>query len=307
MVIGLRQLRDFVKLAESGSVTRAAEELFIAQPALSYQIKKLETALGIVLFERQARGVSLTEAGAELLPRARATLRAHAEFLEQAAQLSGAARTTLRVGFLAQGAAELMPAIVRTFTERFPLVDVELRHFGFDDALVGLGRDLSDVGFFSGPPHLGDGIAVRRLFDEPVVAVMAADHPLAARAEIDIAELVQEPFLSDNSPPGPWHDYWLGMEHRPTGEARIARLFASNDEWLEALRLGGGVSMCPDSIERFYGRPGLVFRPVAGMAPAMCGIAWREDRETAPVRDFVAVALELAATMDGDPARAAGG
>jgi DNA-binding transcriptional LysR family regulator len=127
------------------------------------------------------------------------------------------------------------------------------------------------------------------------MAVMAGDHVLAGRAAIDIAELVELPFLTDNSTHQPWHDYWLAMEHRSDPNARIAGEFASNDEWLEALRLGRGVSLCPASVGRYYGRPGLAFVPVMGMPPSICGIAWWRDRPSALIDDFVAVALQVAA------------
>lgn len=291
---GLRQLRDFAKVAEHGSVTRAAQELFIAQPALSAQIRRLEEALGLALFVRGARGVTLTEHGEALLPLARGALAAFETFADEARHLRDAPAGTLRIGFLAQGAAELTPTLIRRFVDDHPHVEVSLRHFDMDDPLVGLGKGLTDVGFYSGPPEPDPGIAIAELFEDPAVAVMAADHPLARRDEVAIEELVRHPFLCDNSPPGPWHDYWLGIDHRDGRPPEIAAEFRSTDEWLEALRLGRGVSLCPASVERHYPRHGLAYRRVLGLGPSICGVAWRADDASPLVRAFVELSVAIA-------------
>jgi DNA-binding transcriptional LysR family regulator len=202
----------------------------------------------------------------------------------------------LEVGFQAHGAADLTPAIVRAFRERRPGVRVVFRQFNFDDTFVGVASGVVDVGFVSGPVDAPEGMELRLLRNDPIVAAVASDHPLASRAQVSIREVVAEPFVTDDLPPGPWHDYWLAMQHRPAGSAVVALQTSSHDEWLEAVRAGVGVSICPDLTARYYPRPGVAFVPVADMDPAPFYVAWLREHESPLVLDFVACATEAAAS-----------
>jgi DNA-binding transcriptional LysR family regulator len=295
--VSIRQLRDFVALAAAGSFTRAASEIHVAQPALSYQIKRLERVLGVVLFEREPRGVSLTAAGAELHEHAVTALRAYDSFLDQAAALRQGTAGQLRVGFLAQGPGELMPQILRAFRERHPHADLRLHQFGPVDCFMGVSAGITDVGFTMGPVDDDAEIAVEPLFEQPVVVAMAADHHLARRHRIRIEEILDEPLFTDTHPPGRWSSYWDALAYRGGREPIIAGRFSSHDEWLEAVRLGGGIGLCPEGTARYYPRPGLLFVALDGFEPIPCGIAWRRGTSNALVADFVATAVRQADLM----------
>jgi DNA-binding transcriptional LysR family regulator len=290
----IKQLREFIAVAEAGSITGAAQALFVAQPALSLQIRRLETQLGITLFVRLPRGVELTEEGAELLELARRAVRAADAVDRRARELREPEADQLDVGFQAHGAADLTPAIVRAFRDRRPGVRVVFRQFNFDDTFVGVASGAVDVGFVSGPVEPPDGMEMRLLREDPIVAVVASDHPLAAREAVSIREVVAEPFVTDDLPAGPWHDYWLAMAHRPPGEAVVALQTSSHDEWLEAVRAGVGISICPDLTARYYPRPGVAFVPVPDMEPAPFYVAWLHVHESPVVLDFVACAVQAA-------------
>lgn len=294
MTVTIRQLRDFAALAAAGSFTRASRELHVAQPALSYQIKRLEQAFGVLLFDREPRGVALTSEGRELLERTHAALRAYDTLLDTAARLRAGAGGVLRVGFMAQGPGELLPAILRTFKETHPSVEVTLHQFGFEDCFMGVARGTTDVGFASGPLDENDALTFVTLFEEPIVAAMAADHPLAGRGRLRIEEVVGEPLFTDTHPVGRWTNFWNAIEHREGREPIIAGRFSTHDEWLEAIRLGGGIGLCPCSTARFYPRPGLVFVDVEGMDPAAHGIVCRAGTRDPLVKDFVQTAAALA-------------
>jgi DNA-binding transcriptional LysR family regulator len=294
VTVTIRQLRDFAALAGAGSFTQASVELHIAQPALSYQIKRLEQELGVLLFDRQPRGVSLTADGRELLERGNATLRAYDALLETARRLRPDATGALRVGFMAQGPGELLPAILRTFKRTHPGVEVTLHQFGFEDCFMGVARGTTDVGFASGPIDESDGVTFVTLFEEPIVVAMAADHPLAERERLHIDDVIREPLFTDTHPPGRWTDFWNAIEHRGGGEPLVAGRFSTHDEWLEAVRLGGGIGLCPHSTARFYPRPGLVFVDLDGMAPAVQGIVCPTGTRDPLVKDFVRTAASLA-------------
>jgi DNA-binding transcriptional LysR family regulator len=294
MTVSIRQLRDFEALAAAGSFTRASLELHLAQPALSYQIKRLELELGVALFERHPRGVTLTAEGRELLERARATLREYDALLDRAQRLRPDATGALRVGFMAQGPGELLPAILRAFKRTHPDVEVTLHQFGFEDCFMGVAEGTTDVGFATGPLDDSDEVTFRPLFEEPVVAAMAADHALADRERLTIEEAVREPLFTDTHRPGRWTHFWNAIDHRGGREPVVAGRFSTHDEWLEAVRLGGGIGLCPQSTARFYPRPGLVFLAVDGMEPAIHGIVCRKATRDRLVGDFVRAATGLA-------------
>jgi len=294
MSVSVKQLREFISVAEAGSITRAAQELFVAQPALSLGIRRLETQLGLTLFRRLPRGVELTAEGAELLELARRAVRDVDVLERRARELRDPEADSLEIGFMAHGAGDLTPEILRRFRERHPGVRVTFRQFGFDDSFVGVTAGLVDAGFVSGPVVQPEDVELRLLRHDPIVAAVPSDHPFASRSSLSIVEVVAEPFVTDDQPPGPWHDYWLAMDHRPPGEPVVALRTSSHDEWLEAVRAGLGVSICPDVTARYYPRPGVTFVPVPDMEPAPFAIAWMRDRAGPLVRDFVACAVEAA-------------
>lgn len=295
MSLSVKQLREFVAVAEAGSITRAAQTLYVAQPALSLAIRRLESQLGVTLFERMPRGVELTPEGAELLEPARRAVRDVDAVLRRAHELRDRAPEHLDIGFMAHGAADLTPEILRAFRGVHPGVRVTFRQFGFDDSFVGVTSGAVDAGFVSGPVEVPEGVEMRLLRRDPIVAAVAEDHPIASRSSVSIREVVAEPFVTDAQPAGRWHDYWLAAHHRPPGEIVVAGRYSSHDEWLEAVRAGVGVSICPDLTARYYPRPGVAFVPVPDMEPAPFHIAWLRDRTDPLVRDFVECAVRAAA------------
>lgn len=290
----VKQLREFLAVADAGSVTRAAEELFVAQPALSLAIRRMERQLGLTLFDRLPRGVALTAEGAELLEPARRAVRELDAVARRATALRERAPSELTVGFMAHGAGDLTPEILRRFRAVRPATRVTFRQFGFDDSFVGVTSGAVDAGFVSGQVEAPEGVELRLLRNDPIVAAMAEDHPLAARSEVSIREVVAEPFVTDGQPAGRWHDYWLAMHHRPPGPAVVAMRTSSHDEWLEAVRAGIGVSICPDLTARYYPRPGVAFVPVPDMEPSPFYVAWLRDHDSPLVADFVACAVAAA-------------
>jgi DNA-binding transcriptional LysR family regulator len=291
----VRQLRDFVALAEAGSFTRAAATLHVAQPALTYQIKRLEAELALQLFVRGPRGVTTTPEAEALLPMARAALHAVDALGARAAELRGGGRV-LRVGFMGQGPGDLMPEILRAFRTKHPEVEVSLVQSGFEDCFVGVRTGATDVGFMTGPLDEDDSVAFAPLFEEEVVAAMAGDHPLAGRARLRIEEVVEHPLVADLHPRGRWTDWWDAVAHRGGRPVRYAGRVMHHDEWLEAVRLGGCIGLCPQSTARYYPRPGLTFVPVDGMGTAEHGVLWRSAGADAIVADFVAIARQAAAS-----------
>ncbi|MEE6170118.1 MULTISPECIES: LysR family transcriptional regulator [unclassified Mycolicibacterium] len=303
----ITRLRGFVAVAQAGNISRAAEVLFVAQPALSQQIKYLEADLGVVLFERLPRGVKLTPEGELLLSAATRVLREFERFEEQAAALRDRRGVELKVGLMAHGAGELMPEILRLLREEHADVTLRLRQFNFEDPTVGVGRGLVDVGFVTGPVDPVDGIEYVTLRFEPIVAAVATDHPIAGRHEVSIHDLIAYRFVTDTLAEGAWHDFWLAMSYRKPGAAVDKVTFAMHDETLDAVALNLGVSICPASTPRFYPRPGVTWIPVNDIEPAPLNLLWRPEGSDPIVGRFIECARRAAQLIEtvGTPAATA--
>src|SRR3954447_8460321 len=192
----LRHLRYFVAVAEELHFGRAAERLFIVQPALSKQIAALEKELGVELFVRTKRHVEMTPAGAALLEDARQVL-AQAEGAKLRAQLASRGEVgVLEVGFVVPVLYDLLPHMLRSFRAEFPTVRLSLHELHSREITNGLlSRDLH-IGF-SRLPIGGDGDSLRvlPLVEESVVVAVPEAHPFAAQDSVALADLADEDLI----------------------------------------------------------------------------------------------------------------
>jgi DNA-binding transcriptional LysR family regulator len=194
----LRQLTVFLAVAEEASFTRAADRLHMVQSAVSASVRALERDLGSALFDRTTRRVELTDAGAALLPEAREVLTAVNAAREAVDQVSGGLRGTLRLGTM-QGQAMRpisVPRLLARFREEHPGVEVHVSHTGGSVAMadeVRTGR--LDLAFVSLPERRPPGLTLTPISSERMQIACAPDHPLAARADLDLAAVADEPFI----------------------------------------------------------------------------------------------------------------
>ncbi len=189
----LRQLESFVAVARHRHFTRAAEDLYLTQSAVSQQVRRLEAALGIELLRRTSRGVELTAAGAELLERAEAILadvaRAKAVMDELAA---GTVRGAVRVA-AATGDAPGLAGALAGFAADHPGVRVALRVGDVADLVR---RGSADLGVAALPAGAATaGLATAALAPEPLVALVAAGDPLAGAGDVDLWALRSRAFV----------------------------------------------------------------------------------------------------------------
>lgn len=194
----LRQLEYFVFVADERSFTRAAERLHVVQSGVSSGVKALERELGTALLERTSRRVTLTSAGAALLPKARATLDAARDAREAVDAVHGGLRGLLRIGTLSALASLIdVPALLGRFHERHPAVHIQLvtnphGSSGFVKQLVAGELDVALVSLPGGiPPQVTEHLVITR----PVVLVVPSDHPLLGRRAVRLDDLADEPFI----------------------------------------------------------------------------------------------------------------
>jgi DNA-binding transcriptional LysR family regulator len=273
-----RDLRYFVTVADELHFTRAAERLFVSQPALSKQIRMLERQLGAPLFERDRREVRLTAVGAALLPHARRVLAEWDAAWEATEQARAAQRAVLVVGMsTSPGRGGMLPAIRSRFTAEQPGVRLALRQVNWEDSTAGLADGTSDVAFVWLPIPDADRYRWIVVADEQRLVALPEAHPLAAREIIDIADLLDVPFLALPHSAGPLRDYWLAMDARADRPPVIGAEITSADETYEALVDGRGVCLLAAGNAPLLTRGDVVTRPVRGISPSQLALAWRTD------------------------------
>ncbi|MEU6306147.1 LysR family transcriptional regulator [Streptomyces chartreusis] len=284
MDVHVRDLRYFVAVAEELHFTRAAERLYVSQPALSKQVRALERHLGVELFRRDPQGVTLTEAGAALLPHARRVLDAWSDGSAALEAARAAARSTLVVGMsTSPGRGGLLPAIRSRFTAAHPDTVLRLRQVSWEDPTAGLADGDADIAFVWLPLPDAERYGWTVVAEEPRLVALPQTHPLASRPEIDFADLLDEPFLALPAGAGPLRDYWLALEERAGRPPRIGAEIAGTEETYEALVAGLGVCLVATGNAPLITLGGVVTRPVRGLAPSRFALAWRREDARRPL------------------------
>ncbi|MEV7341750.1 LysR family transcriptional regulator [Streptomyces sp. NPDC093544] len=293
MDVDTRLLRYFIAVAEEGSLTRAADRLFVSQPALTKQIKQLETQLRVRLFARSRAGMALTEAGRTLAERVPALLADWDQILRETKSTADRAAHVLRVGFLASAANEATPHIITEFTRRQPGWRVDMRQAAWSNPTAGLIVGDVDAALLRLPFPGQESLRVEELFTEPRWVALPTTHPFATCDQIPFRDLWDEPFVAALPESGWWRDYWLATDERDGHPVRIGAVTDQPDDWLSAIANGYGVALAPESAARFYARPGIVYRPVSGVSPSRVGIAWAPADDSDPVvQAFVRCCLD---------------
>ncbi|MGW1804286.1 LysR family transcriptional regulator [Streptomyces sp. NPDC002078] len=284
MDVHARDLRYFVAVAEELHFTRAAEKLYVSQPALSKQIRALERQLGAELFRRDRHGVALTGAGEALLPHARRVLAAWEAGAAAVEAAKAAGRSTLVVGMsTSPGRGGLLPAIRSRFTAAHPGRMVRLRQMSWDDPTAGLADGTVDVAFVWLPLPEEERYAWTVVAEEPRLLALPESHPLAARPEIDFADLLDEPFLALPRSAGRLRDHWLALDARAGRPPRIGAEVSGAEETYEALVAGLGVCLVAAGNAPLISLGGVTTRRVRGIGPSRYALAWRREDEHRPL------------------------
>jgi DNA-binding transcriptional LysR family regulator len=296
-----RDLRYFTAVAEELNFTRAAERLFISQPALSKQIRMLEKQLGADLFHRDRRAVRLTAVGEALLPYAREMLAAWQATEAAVEEAKAAERHTLVIGMSTSPGRGLLPALRTRLVSRHPEARPVLRQVNWADPSAGLADGSSDVAFVWLPLADGDRYRYAVVAREPRLVALPQGHPLAARAAadregaVDFTDLLDEPVLALPSEAGPLRDYWLALDARGDRAPRIGGVVASAEETHEAVANGQGVALLASGNAPLVVRDEVVAVLVRGVSPSQLAVAARRDDERPLVLAYVAAAAKVGA------------
>lgn len=240
----LRQLEYFCAVARTGSFTKAAEDLGIAQPSLSEQIARLEQGLGAALFERLNRRVELTPVGEAILGKARALLEDAAALPDYFERAREGVRGPLRVGAIPTILPYFLAPLLRGFTDRYRDVDLHVREGTTAELVAQVLDGMIDVAVLSLPVAQA-GVVMKELFRDPLYLAVPEDHPLAAAEKVQLRRVSQEKLviLKDGHC---LRDETLAVCDR--ARARFAGHFEA-DQFLtifELIRAGFGVSIVPE-------------------------------------------------------------
>lgn len=293
----LRDLRYFVAVAEELNFTRAAERLHLSQPALSKQIRGLETTLRAQLFRRDRRHVELTAAGAALHAVARSLLQDWDDGVTVVTDAAAQDARVLRVGTLTSIGRALYPAITDQFAKRQPGWQVELHSYGWGDPTAGLRDRAADAAFVWLPIDATEIETVVLATERRFVAI-SARHRLADRQTIEFSEIASEPVAALPASAGSQRDFWLAADARAGRAPRVAAEVSSADEKLEIVSSGAAITLLAEGNADIYSRQGIVCIPVNGLEPARLAIAWRRGDHRPAVQDFVQACREAADTQE---------
>ncbi|MFI0733279.1 LysR family transcriptional regulator [Streptomyces sp. NPDC021225] len=294
-----RDLRYFAAVAEELHFTRAAERLYVSQPALSKQIRMLEKQVGAALFERDRREVRLSAVGAALLPHAQRMLAEWEAAQETVARVVADQAGRLVVGMsTSPGRGGVLPAIRSRFTAARPDARLVLRQVPWQDSTAGLADGTCDAAFVWLPLPDPDRYRWVVVAEEPRLVAMAETHPLADREIIDFTDLLDEPFLALPDSAGPLRDYWLATDARGGKPALIGAEVASTEETYEALVAGLGVVLLAAGNAPLITLGGVVTRVVRGISPSRFALAWRADDRRPLVREYVRAGELATGTTD---------
>lgn len=195
--MNLRQIRYFCEIVEAGSAAQAAAHLFVAPTAISMQLAQLEAQIGGELFDRSRRPMELTALGKFFYPRAKELLAQARRLDEEAHGIAVGKRGWLGIGFVRSTIFSILPQAVRKFREHFPDVQLDLvevlseyqpARLREGHIHIGISRF---IGVFEQPADLAHTI----MFDDPFVAALPCNHPLAKQASISVTDLGKEPFI----------------------------------------------------------------------------------------------------------------
>lgn len=309
MAIGLKQLQYCVVVAEEEQLTRAARRLHVAQPALSRIILQVESELGVDLFERHARGVTPTSAGEAFLEKARRALAASSDVLRTAQSLARAARGSIEIGFIGPPPMLNAPELFAAFADAHPEAEVTFRGLPFPIAPTMSWLKDVDVAF-GHPPEPDPAVRGQLVRAEPRVVLAPTDHPLARSSEVNVADVLDETYISYHPTVQPvWAGFHSLDDHRggPPAHLTSDRVLTPFD-MLAIMASPRGITTLPACDAAIIQRalPGLAVIPLADAAPATLSLTWRETTTNPLVEALVAAAQRVSeVSLDGQSPRSA--
>lgn len=298
-----RDIEIFLALADELHFGRTAERLHVSTARVSQTIKKLETRVGVPLFERTSRRVTLTPVGGRLRDDLGPAFGQIRDGIDRAITAGREVRGVLRVGFFRAAASRFILEVADSFQARYPDCDVQIRENQLSDGLSLLRTDQIDMVFLMLPmrePDLATGPVLVR---EPRLLAVSARHPFARRSSVSHDDFARDKVLRPPSAIPAYVDESLVPKQTSDGRP-IARgpTFATVQEMFALVGAGKGMYPVPAHTVRYYARPDVAYLPIDDAPPIEWAFAWPASAATSRVIAFSQAAQDLAeATGRSDP------
>jgi DNA-binding transcriptional LysR family regulator len=302
-IVELQQLQCFIAVLEEGGFKRATARLGITQPALSYQIKRLEEELGVQVFRRGPGGITPTEAGRVLLDHAHQVVAAVREAHQAVRELSGGVTGEIRVGAIKCVGQYFLPYVLREIRTKHPMVRPKLLYMDSDDLFGALLANKVDIAMVVDPPP-DERLAYTPVFDEQISLVSGPGHPFFGRESVDVAELKDVTFvaLAPHVSAGALAKRYLDRQ----GISVVPTLTADNIETVKRMvESGMGVAFLPDMSTAddvvSNGKPPRLSRSAVEptLSLPLVLATWRDSRPSLAVDAFVAEVRQIGLHWDG--------
>ena len=289
----IKTLKSFMAVAKHQSFSEAARELYTVQPAISRQVSSLETELGVVLFNRTSREVTITPAGEQLLKDGAVILALAEQAKIQVKRAHDGQIGTLNIAHLSSACLTFMTTLVRSYKEKFPHVHVSLFEMTVTEQIEAFNNDRIDIGFSRPlPSAIADDFISHNIYIDKLVAIVNQSHALADRQTIDLVQLKDEKFVIFN------RDEALGLFDETITlckQAGFSPNIISQPKHMQTLvtevAAGLGVAVAPYCVRKLYsdGCHFMALNHVSTQIPVH--IQYKKNNNSATVAAFVAVAL----------------
>jgi DNA-binding transcriptional LysR family regulator len=300
----LRHLRYFVAVAESGSITRAAQQLGIQQPPLGQQIRALEEELKVQLFYRAPKRIELSPAGKVFLEDARRILDHAADAVSRVRRFDRGEQGLLSVGFTSSASLHpIAPKILRAFGEAFPLARIDVEERETYELILGMTDRRLDAAFMRFAPRDLPELASTPLLDEDMVVAIPSDHRLAQEPAqpLNLEQLSGESLVLYRRPDGFGIYDWLmaalaKRDFEPRVTSEVHRMMAT----INIVASGGGISLVPASMQTLH-REAVVYRALepGTLPPLPLYLIHRVDQNLKLVKNFIQIATEVGLQVCG--------
>src|SRR6266481_3429840 len=295
----LRQIRSFLSIAETLHFGRTAEMIHLSQPALSLQIRALEEEVGVRLFERNRRKTTLTAAGFAFRDDAAAALSQLNDWIRRARLAANGKLGLLRIGFISTAGSEIVPHIIRQFSELNPEVEFSLRAITTADQIQMLETGSLDIGFLRLPIGEHSALDVVTVHREPFVLVVPASHKLAKRRRVRLTEVSDEDFVMYERTYAPgFHDLIFGMLRDARIVPNVSQTAAELSTLISLVDAHMGITILPESAVKHSVASVIACEIVDRIPMSEIGMAVRKGTRAPVVDNFRSLALEKLARAE---------
>ena len=284
----IRQLQYVVRVAETLHFGRAAELEYIAPSGLSTQISRLESRLGVKIFERTPHQVLITPAGAHFIQEAREILDHLNRLRTETQAIALGATEHLDIGFFGEALGELTHRVFHAFATTFPHIQLEFTELSMSTQFEDLNTGAVDVAFMRMPID-DKNFLVEPLYQERLYAAVAIDGPFGRSASLAVEDIIDQPFaVAGGRTPTDWAGFWTLEDERGT-PGRTGASVRTLNESLSAVAYSGAIDTYPASATRTFRHPGVAFVPIEDAPASVLAFTWRRDNDNPTIAELLTV------------------